>query len=70
MTKNEQIKEIEEVLINKSKYTGKDCTDCDHWFGSFCGAPIKCQAEAIYEAGYRKSPGKRLKICKQSEVKE
>lgn len=69
-TDNEQIKEIEEVLINKSKYTGKDCTDCDHWFGSFCGAPIKCQAEAIYEAGYRKSPDKKIVFIDVSEPKK
>ena len=69
-TDNEQIKEIEEVLINKSKYTGKDCTDCDHWFGSFCGAPIKCQAEAIYEAGYRRSPDKEIVFITVSEPKK
>lgn len=66
-TDNEQIKEIEEVLINKNKYTGKDCTDCDHWFGSFCGAPIKCQAEAIYEAGYRNSPDRQIVFIDVSE---
>lgn len=69
-TDNEQIKEIEEVLINKSKYTGKDCADCDHWFGSFCGAPIKCQAEAVYEAGYRRSPDKEFVFITVSEPKK
>lgn len=67
VNRQEQIEEIEEVLINKNKYTGKDCTDCDHWFGSFCGAPIKCQAEAIYEAGYRRSPDKKIVFITVSE---
>lgn len=69
-TDNEQIKEIEDVLINKNKYTGKDCTDCDHWFSSFCGAPIKCQAEAIYKAGYRNSPDKKIVFISVSEPKK
>lgn len=70
VNRQEQIEEIEEVLINKNKYTGKDCTDCDHWFGSFCGAPIKCQAEAIYEAGYRNSPDKKIVFISVSEPKK
>lgn len=70
VNRQEQIEEIEEVLINKNKYTGKDCTDCDHWFGSFCGAPIKCQAEAIYEAGYRNSPDKKIVFITVSEPKK
>lgn len=70
VNRQEQIEEIEEVLINKNKYTGKDCTDCDHWFGSFCGAPIKCQAEAIYEAGYRNSPDKKIVFIDVSEPKK
>lgn len=65
MTRQEAIEEIEEVLINKSKYTGKDCTNCDHWFGSFCGAPIKCQAEALYNAGYRKVDDVRKETAKE-----
>lgn len=56
MDKEQQIKEIEEVLINKYKYNGKHCDDCEHWFGNFCGAPITCEAEALYAAGYRKVP--------------
>ena len=69
MDKKQQIEGIEEVLINKKNYTNQHCDNCDHWFGSFCGAPISCEAEAIYNAGYRKID-ENCAVITKDELKE
>lgn len=77
MDKKQQIEEIEEVLMNKEGYIEQSCDKCKYWIRSFCSAPISCQAEAIYNAGYRKIDENcavitkdELKAYKSQAVKE
>lgn len=54
MTKQEQIKEILEVIKHCGDYTGRDCAECDYRLYGECKNQKQCEAEALYNAGYRK----------------
>ena len=53
-TKKEQVKEILEVIKHCGDYTGRDCAECDYRLYGHCNNQKQCEAEAIYNAGYRK----------------
>ena len=54
MTKQEQIKEILEVIKHCGDYTERDCAECDYRLYGHCNNQKQCEAEALYNAGYRK----------------
>ena len=54
MTKQEQVKEILEVIKHCGDYTNRDCAECDYRLYGECKNQKQCEAEAIYNAGYRK----------------
>ena len=54
MTKQEQIKEILEVIKHCGDYTGRDCAECDYRLYGHCNNQKQCEAEALYNEGYRK----------------
>lgn len=56
-TKKEQVKEILEVIKHCGDYTDRDCSDCDYRLYGHCNNQKQCEAEAIYNAGYRKTDG-------------
>ena len=55
-TKQEQIKEILEVIKHCGDYTGRDCAECDYRLYGECKNQKQCIAEALYSAGYREVP--------------
>ena len=54
MTKQEQIEEILEVIKHCGDYTGRDCAECDYRLYGHCNNQKQCEAEALYNEGYRK----------------
>ena len=54
MTKQEQVKEILEVIKHCDDYTNRDCAECDYRLYDECKNQKQCEAEALYNAGYRK----------------
>lgn len=56
MTKQEQVKEILEVIKHCGDYTNRDCAECDYRLYGECKNQKQCEAEAIYNEGYRKVP--------------
>ena len=54
MTKQEQVKEILEVIKHCGDYTKRDCAECDYRLYGECKNQKQCEAEALYKAGYRK----------------
>ena len=54
MTKQEQVKEILEVIKHCGDYTNRDCAECDYRLYDECKNQKQCEAEALYNAGYRK----------------
>ena len=54
MTKQEQVKEILEVIKHCGDYTGRDCAECDYRLYGHCNNQKQCEAEALYNEGYRK----------------
>lgn len=55
MTKQEQVKEILEVIKHCGDYTNRDCAECDYRLYGECKNQKQCEAEALYNAGYRKA---------------
>lgn len=56
MTKQEQVKEILEVIKHCGDYTNRDCAECDYRLYGECRNQKQCEAEALYNEGYRKVP--------------
>lgn len=56
MTKQEQVKEILEVIKHCGDYTKRDCAECDYRLYGECKNKKQCEAEALYNEGYRKVP--------------
>lgn len=56
MTKQEQIEEILEVIKHCGDYTDRDCAECDYRLYGQCHNQKQCEAEALYNEGYRKVP--------------
>lgn len=56
MTKQEQVKEILEVIKHCGDYTNRDCAECDYRLYGECKNQKQCEAEALYNDGYRKVP--------------
>lgn len=56
MTKQEQIEEILEVIKHCGDYTNRDCAECDYRLYGECKNQKQCEAEALYNEGYRKVP--------------
>ena len=54
MTKQEQVKEILEVIKHCGDYTNRDCAECDYRLYGECKNQKQCEAEALYNEGYRK----------------
>ena len=54
MTKQEQVKEILEVIKHCGDYTKRDCAECDYRLYGECKNQKQCEAEALYNEGYRK----------------
>lgn len=54
MTKQEQVKEILEVIKHCGDYTNRDCAECDYRLYGECKNKKQCEAEALYNEGYRK----------------
>lgn len=54
MTKQEQIEEILEVIKHCGDYTNRDCAECDYRLYGQCHNQKQCEAEALYNEGYRK----------------
>ena len=54
MIKQEQVKEILEVIKHCGDYTNRDCAECDYRLYGECKNQKQCEAEALYNAGYRK----------------
>ena len=54
MIKQEQIEEILEVIKHCGDYTNRDCAECDYRLYGECKNQKQCEAEALYDAGYRK----------------
>ena len=55
-TKQEQVKEILEVIKHCGDYTNRDCAECDYRLYGECKNQKQCEAEALYNEGYRKVP--------------
>ena len=56
MTKQDQIEEILEVIKHCGDYTKRDCAECDYRLYGECKNQKQCEAEALYNEGYRKVP--------------
>lgn len=56
MTKQEQIEEMLEVIKHCGDYTKRDCAECDYRLYGECKNQKQCEAEALYNEGYRKVP--------------
>ena len=56
MTKQEQVKEILELIKHCGDYTKRDCAECDYRLYGECKNQKQCEAEALYNEGYRKVP--------------
>lgn len=56
MTKQEQVKEILEVIKHCGDYINRDCAECDYRLYGECKNQKQCEAEALYNEGYRKVP--------------
>lgn len=56
MTKQEQVKEILEVIKHCGDYTNRDCAECDYRLYGECKNQKQCEAEALYNEGYSKVP--------------
>lgn len=56
MTKQEQVREILEVIKHCGDYTNRDCAECDYRLYGECKNQKQCEAEALYNEGYRKVP--------------
>ena len=56
MTRQEQVKEILEVIKHCGDYTNRDCAECDYRLYGECKNKKQCEAEALYNEGYRKVP--------------
>ena len=56
MTRQEQVKEILEVIKHCGDYTNRDCAECDYRLYGECKNQKQCDAEALYNEGYRKVP--------------
>ena len=56
MTKQEQVKELLEVIKHCGDYTNRDCAECDYRLYGECKNQKQCEAEALYNEGYRKVP--------------
>lgn len=65
MTKQEQVKEILEVIKHCGDYTNRDCAECDYRLYGECKNQKQCEAEALYNAGYRKIKEKNETLEKQ-----
>ena len=65
MTKQEQIEEILEVIKHCGDYTNRDCAECDYRLYGECKNQKQCEAEALYDAGYRKIKEKDETLEKQ-----
>ena len=65
MTKQEQVKEILEVIKHCGDYTNRDCAECDYRLYGECKNQKQCEAEALYNAGYRKIKEKDETLEKQ-----
>ena len=48
------VKDILEVIKHCGDYTGRDCAECDSRPYGQCHNQKQCEAEALYNAGYRK----------------
>ena len=56
MTEQEQVKEILEVIKHCGDYTNRYCAECDYRLYGECKNQKQCEAEALYNEGYRKVP--------------
>lgn len=65
MTKKESVKEILEVIKHCGDYTNRDCSDCDYRLYGHCNNQKQCEAEALYNAGYRKAEEVRKETAKE-----
>ena len=65
MTEQEQIEEILEVIKHCGDYTNRDCAECDYRLYGECKNQKQCEAEALYDAGYRKIKEKDETLEKQ-----
>ena len=65
MIKQEQIEEILEVIKHCGDYTNRDCAECDYRLYGECKNQKQCEAEALYDAGYRKIKEKDETLEKQ-----
>ena len=54
ITRQEQVKEILEVIKHCGDYTNRDCAECDYRLYGECKNQKQCEAEALYNEGYRK----------------
>ena len=54
MIRQEQIEEILEVIKHCGDYTNRDCAECDYRLYGECKNQKQCEAEALYDVGYRK----------------
>lgn len=70
MTKQEQVKEILEVIKHCGDYTNRDCAECDYRLYGECKNQKQCEAEALYNAGYRKTFISDLSSDTQKAFKE
>ena len=70
MTKQDQVKEILEVIKHCGDYTGRDCAECDYRLYGHCNNQKQCEAEALYNAGYRKTFTSDLASDTQKAFKE
>ena len=70
MTKQEQIEEILEVIKHCGDYTNRDCAECDYRLYGECKNQKQCEAEALYNAGYRKTFTSDLASDTQKAFKE
>lgn len=52
----EQVKAILEVIKHCGDYTGRDCAECDYRLYGQCHNQKQCEAEALYNAGYKQIP--------------
>ena len=48
------VKDILEVIKHCGDYTGRDCAECDYRLYGHCNNQKQCEAEALYNEGYRK----------------
>lgn len=54
--RQEQVKAILEVIKHCGNYTGRDCAECDYRLYGQCHNQKQCEAEALYNAGYKQTP--------------